>query len=136
MLALSLCNGMKKTGKKITPTVLRKTHTLDASGQVLGRLATRVATLLRGKHKVSYQPHIDGGDSVVITNASQVKITGLKMEQKKYYHYSGYPGGMKVKQLGHLMEKNPPDVIRRAVLQMLPPTRLRKGMMNRLTINS
>ncbi len=127
---------MKKTVKKTRVSIGRKTHEIDASGVVLGRLATRVSTLLRGKHKVSYQPHIDGGDFVVVAHASQMKITGLKQEQKKYYHYSGYPGGMKVKQMGHLMEKNPSDVLRRAVYQMLPPTRLRKGMMNRLTIQS
>ncbi len=127
---------MKKTVKKPSILIGRKTHKIDANGIVLGRLATRIATLLRGKHKVSYQPHIDGGDFVVVANASQMKITGLKLEQKKYYHYSGYPGGMKVKQMGHLMEKNPSDVLRRAVCQMLPSTRLRKGMMNRLTIQS
>ncbi|MEK7648364.1 MAG: 50S ribosomal protein L13 [Patescibacteria group bacterium] len=127
---------MKKSVTKKPTLKERKTHTFDASGQVLGRLATRIATLLRGKHKVSYQPHIDGGDFVVVTNAKQVKITGLKLEQKKYYHYSGYPGGMKVKQLGHMMEKDPSDVLRRVVYQMLPPTRLRKGMINRLTIQS
>ena len=124
---------MKKQTKK-TPTGARKTHTLDAEGQVLGRLATRIAILLRGKHKVAFQPHIDGGDYVVVNNIKSIVITGAKLDQKRYYHYSGYPGGMKEKQLGSMMEKNPADVLRRVVYQMLPPTRHRKTIIKRLSI--
>ncbi len=124
--------------KKLAPKTIitRKTHTFDAQGLVLGRLATRIATLLRGKHKVTYQPYIDGGDCVVVTNARAVKITGAKIDQKRYYHYSGYPGGMKERQLGHMMEKDPSDVLRRVVYQMLPPNRHRKSMIKRLRIES
>lgn len=122
--------------KKHVQKIQRETRTIDATEQVLGRLATRIATLLRGKHKVTYQPNIDGGDIVVVTNARSMKITGAKLDQKKYYHYSGYPGGMKKKDMSTLMEKNPADVLRRAVYQMLPSSRLRKSMMNRLTIQS
>ena len=124
---------MKKQTKK-TSAGARKTHTLDAEGQVLGRLATRIAILLRGKHKVAFQPHIDGGDYVVVNNIKSIVITGAKLDQKRYYHYSGYPGGMKEKQLGSMMEKNPADVLRRVVYQMLPPTRHRKTIIKRLTI--
>lgn len=126
---------MKKAQPKKS-VVSRKTQTLDAKGVVLGRLATRIATLLRGKHKVSYQPYIDGGDCVLVKNIREVKITGAKLDQKRYYHYSGYPGGMKEKQLGHMMAKDPADVLRRAVYQMLPPTRHRKSMIKRLVIES
>lgn len=121
--------------KKQVEKIQRKTHTFDAAGQVPGRLATRIAVLLRGKNKTSFQPHIDGGDYVVVTNTRAMKFTGSKLMQKKYYHYSGYPGGMKIKQLSELMEKNPADVLRRAVMQMLPPNRLRKTMMKRLTLS-
>lgn len=124
---------MKTTKKK---TIGRETHTIDATQAVLGRLATRVATLLRGKHKVSFQPHIDGGDFVHITNASHITLTGQKLSQKKYYHYSGYPGGLKTTQISTLMKKDPSQVIRKAIYQMLPPNRLRKAMMNRLTIDA
>lgn len=115
--------------------IRRKTHTINATGQALGRLATRIATILRGKNKVTFQPYIDGGDYVVVSNVSAMKITGAKLEQKKYYHYSGYPGGMKTTQLSKLMVQNPADVLRRAVTQMLPSNRLRKSMMKRLSIS-
>lgn len=122
--------------KKSTLSIQRKTHTIDATNTVLGRLATRAATLLRGKHKVSFVPHIDGGDFVHITNASNIVLTGQKLSQKKYYHYSGYPGGLKITRASALMEKDPTQIIRKAIYQMLPPTRLRKAAMNRLTIDA
>jgi len=118
-------------------TVLqRKTHTIDATGQTLGRLATRISILLQGKNKAIYQRHIDSGDTVIIQHARALKVTGQKEKQKKYYHYSGYPGGMKTKKYAELFEKDPADVLRRSVSQMLPATRLRKGMMARLTIEN
>lgn len=123
---------MKVAKKK---TIGQKTHTIDAANTVLGRLATRVATLLRGKHKVSYQPHSDGGDFVHIINASRIVLTGQKLYQKKYYRYSGYPGGLKTTHASMLMRKDPTQIVRKAIYQMLPPTRLRKAAMNRLTID-
>ncbi|MEK7618845.1 MAG: 50S ribosomal protein L13 [Patescibacteria group bacterium] len=119
--------------KKATP-LIRKTHTIDASGQAVGRLATRIATLLRGKHKPTYQPHLDEGDRVEVTNAAGLKLTGAKLRQKKYHSYSGYPGGLKTKKASDIMKKNPGEILTRAVTQMLPPTRLRTGMMKRLHI--
>lgn len=112
----------------------RKIHQIDASGQAVGRLASRIALILRGKNKAEYQPNIDGGDIVEIKNASQVKFTGRKLEQKEYFHYSGYPGGLKTKKMIDVFKKNPGEVIRRAVKQMLPANRLRPALMKRLII--
>jgi len=111
----------------------RKNHQLDATDQILGRLATQAANLLRGKHKVNYTPHIDNGDFVVITNHNKFKVTGKKMDQKIYYSYSGYPGGLKEKKLKDLFEQNPKEVIRKAVYNMLPKNKLRQHMIKRLT---
>ncbi|MBI2645329.1 50S ribosomal protein L13 [Candidatus Uhrbacteria bacterium] len=121
--------------KKIQP-IQRKTHVIDARGQSLGRLASRIAILLQGKNKAIYQRHIDSGDAVAVQHVSAVQVTGQKEEQKRYYHYSGYPGGMKEKKYAELFKKDPADVLRRSVLHMLPTTRLRKGMMARLTIEN
>jgi large subunit ribosomal protein L13 len=103
------------------PTDVRRTwHVLDATGQPLGRLATQAATYLRGKHKPIYSPHMDVGDFVVVVNAAKVRLTGRKMEQKRYYHHSGYPGGMKVREVKHELDRLPERVIERAVHGMLP----------------
>lgn len=117
-------------------SIERKKHEIDATDQVLGRLATKIALILRGKNKATYQPHIDAGDFVSISNAKHIKITGNKVAQKKYHHYSGYPGGLKTKKLSEFIEKNPGEVLRRAVYQMLPATKLRKDIIKRLTIHS
>lgn len=114
--------------------ITRHKHEIDATDMTIGRLATRVATLLRGKHKTSYQPHIDEGDMVVISNISKIKFSGKKLSQKEYYSYSGYPGGLKTKKMSDIFKEKPGDVLKRAVKQMLPPTRLREGMMKRLTV--
>lgn len=118
---------------KTLPTT-RVRHEIDATNQTVGRLATRVATLLRGKNKASYQPHLDQGDIVVIINADKVRFSGKKLEQKEYYSYSGYPGGLKTKKMSDVFKTKPGELITRAVKQMLPPTRLREGMMKRLII--
>jgi len=118
---------------KGTP-LMRNRHTIDASGIALGRLAVRVATLLRGKHKPTYQPNKDEGDIVEVTNIAKVTFSGKKMEQKEYYSYSGYPGGLKTRKLADIFKNKPDDVLRRAVREMLPDTRLRTGMMKRLII--
>ncbi len=116
------------------PPILRKRHSIDATDSTIGRLATRVATLLRGKHKTSYEPHKDEGDIVEITNISKARFSGKKLEQKEYYSYSGYPGGLKTKKMSDVFKDKPADVFKRAVKQMLPPTRLRDGMMKRLIV--
>lgn len=110
----------------------RDTHTIDATGKILGRLATGIAVLLRGKHKPDFTPYKDGGDFVKVKNVDKVKFTGRKQADKKYYHYSGYPGGLKATPLGELFRKNPGEVLRRAVWGMLPKNRLRAQQIKRL----
>ncbi len=112
----------------------RKLHKIDVTDKTVGRMATRIATLLRGKHKPEYQPHIDNGDIVEVSGIGKLKFTGKKFDQKQYYSYSGYPGGLKTKKLSEIYAKNPGEVLMRAVREMLPPTRLRNGMLKRLRI--
>ncbi|MFC1678351.1 50S ribosomal protein L13 [Patescibacteria group bacterium] len=112
----------------------RKLHKFNASNQSVGRLATQIALILRGKHKPEYEPNLDMGDIVEVTNIKDLKFSGKKLEQKKYYHYSGYPGGLKETKIKKLVEKNPGEVLYRSVKQMLPATRLRNNMMKRLII--
>ena len=114
----------------------RSKTSIDAEGRSIGRIATDVARLLIGKHKPTYEPNVDAGDFVTVTNAGLVRILGNKLTGKKYYHYSGYPGGMKVRTLGRVMAKDPSDALRRAVYNMLPKNRLRKDRMKRLTIQN
>lgn len=116
------------------PGFQRQANQIDATNQVLGRLASAIATLLRGKHRATFTPHLDQGDFVVVRNARNLKITGNKLEQKIYYHHSGYPGGLKRTQLKDVIAKNPGDVLRRAVWNMLPKNKLRSRMIKRLTI--
>lgn len=111
----------------------RKTHQLDATGQVMGRLATKIATLLQGKHKVSYTPHVDNGDFVVVSNPSKIIITGRKLDQKKLYNHSMYPGGLKIQKMGQTFKKDPAYVIKRTVYRMLPKNKLRDNIYKRLT---
>ena len=112
----------------------RKLHQLDATDQTVGRLATQVANLLHGKHKPEYQAHIDMGDIVEVKNINKMKFTGKKLEQKEYYHFSGYIGGLKAKKMSAVYALNPGEVLQRAVREMLPPTRLRVNMLKRLII--
>lgn len=119
---------------KTNTTIERATHTIDATDQAVGRVATRVATLLRGKHKPEFTPHIDGGDKVVVENITKLHFTGTKFNQKKYYSFSGYPGGLKETKLSKLFNERPEEVLRKAVWNMLPKNRLRKEMFKRLTI--
>lgn len=112
----------------------RKTHTIDAEGKAIGRLASQIAIILRGKNKVTYRPHLDEGDSVVLINVGKIKITGKKLTQKKYYRVSQYPGGLKTTTLEELMAKNPGDALKKSVKQMLPDNKLRPGMLKRLVI--
>lgn len=112
----------------------RKTQTLDAKGQAVGRLATQITRILTGKHKVGYTPHIDDGDFVIITNTDKIKFSGNKMAQKVYRHHSGYPGGLKEIKMHKVFSANPGKVILHAVNKMLPKTKHRKEMLKRLTI--
>jgi large subunit ribosomal protein L13 len=107
---------------------------VDAEGQVLGRLATRVARLLIGKDKPSYTPHLDCGDHVVVINAERIKLTGNKLDQKIYYHHSGWPGGLKEVPIRTLMKRRPAEVVREAVLGMLPKNKLRARRAKKLRI--
>ena len=112
--------------------IKRKTHTIDATDQVLGRLATQIATLLIGKGKESYRPNDDNGDIVIVKNTKKMKITGKKLDQKLYYHHSGYPGGLKTKKMGDVFKNDPNQVLHKAVYNMLPKNKLRKPRIKRL----
>src|SRR3989344_1695463 len=107
-------------------------HEIDAANQPLGRLASRIAQILRGKTSPKFQPHVLSDEKVVVENADKIRFTGRKLEQKKYYHYSGYPGGLSEKKMKDVFNKNPKEVLRRAVLGMLPKNRLRKEMIKNL----
>lgn len=114
--------------------IKRKMYLVDAKGKILGRLATRVATVLMGKHKPEYTPFLDCGDQVVVINASQVRVTGRKREQKIYTHYTGYPGGIRKVSFETLMEEKPEEIIREAVRKMLPHTNLGDRMLTHLRV--
>ena len=107
---------------------------VDANGQNLGRLSTQIADLLRGKRKPTYTPHIDVGDFVVVVNAEKIQVTGNKLDQKRYYRHSGYPGGLRSRTLGEMMERRPEEVVRRAVKGMLPRNRLGRAQLRKLKV--
>ena len=107
---------------------------VDASGKTLGRLATQVADALRGKRKPEYTPHVDTGDFVIVVNAEKVSVSGKKLEEKLYYRHSGYPGGLRSRTLGELLERRPEEVIRLAVRGMLPRTRLGRAQLRKLKV--
>jgi large subunit ribosomal protein L13 len=109
-------------------------YIVDADGQTLGRLATRVADTLRGKRKPQYTPHIDTGDFVVVVNAEKVAVTGKKREDKIYYRHSGYPGGLRQRTLGEELERRPTEVVRKAVKGMLPRNRLGRKQLTKLKV--
>ncbi len=123
-----------KTYSTKASEIKRDWHIIDASGQVLGVVATQAAQLLMGKHKAIFCRHLDTGDNVVIINADRVRVTGNKLKQKLYYRHSGYPGGLKVISLGELLQTNPAKVIEHAVKGMLPHNRLEAKMMSRLRV--
>ena len=114
--------------------VVRNWYEIDAEGKILGKLAAEIAVKLMGKHKVSYTPHVDGGDFVVVTNAEKIAVTGNKLLAKTYYRHSGYPGGLKTRSLGEMLAKQPTEVIRKAVERMLPKNKLGSQMIGRLKI--
>lgn len=127
---------MMKTYMAKKGEINRQWHHVDASGQVLGRLASRIATVLMGKHRPTYTRHVDTGDFVVVTNAPKVRITGRKLDQKEYQHYSGYPSGQKRTSLRRMLEKKPERVLREAVRRMLPKGVLGNAMLKKLKIYS
>jgi len=112
----------------------KKWWLINAEGKILGRLATEVAVLLRGKKKPEYVDFLDSGDFVIIINAEKVKTTGKKLEQKKYYSHSGYPGGLKEKTLKEMLEKKPEEVIRKAVWGMIPKNKLGRAVYKKLKV--
>ena len=116
--------------------VQRQWYVIDASDKVLGRLATKVADRIRGKDKPTFTPHTDGGDYVIVINAENIKVTGNKFNDKKYYKHSLYPGGLKTKTFREVMEKNPERIIEDAVKGMLPKNKLGKSMIKKLKVFS
>lgn len=114
--------------------IQRKWHLIDANGKTLGRLASRVATLLRGKHKPTFTPHVDTGDFVVVVNAGKVALTGKKWKEKLYIHHSGYPGGLKSISAEKLKEKKPRRLITMAVQGMLPKNKLGRKLLKKLKV--
>jgi large subunit ribosomal protein L13 len=112
----------------------REWYVVDADGQTLGRLATRIADRLRGKGKPQFTPHVDTGDFVVVVNAEKIAVTGNKLEDKLYYRHSGYPGGLKVRPLREQLARRPEEVLRKAVRGMLPKNRLARQQLTKLKI--
>lgn len=121
--------------KRGMTAVQRKTHEIDAAGQVVGRLSSRIAKLLMGKHKAQYVPHIDMGDFVKVTNADKIVFTGKKWEQKVHIRTSNRPGGLKRTPVAKLRQEKPAEILRHAVKYMLPKNRTQSVRMKRLTIN-
>ena len=115
-------------------TIEREWYVVDATGHTLGRLASEIATILRGKNKPTYTPHIDTGDNVIVINAEKIKVTGKKLDQKIYYHHSDYVGGMKEQTLAEMMAKKPEKVIELAVKGMLPKGPLGRQMIKKLHV--
>ena len=125
-----------KTFMQKKETVERNWYVIDAEGVTLGRLATKAATVLKGKHKATYTPHIDCGDYVIVVNAEKVKLTGNKLMDKKYYNHSGYPGGLRERNAQTMIEKYPEEMIERAVKGMLPHGPLGRAMGKKLFVYS
>ncbi len=115
-------------------SIQRSWHLVDAKNQTLGRLAGNVAKTLMGKNKVNYVPYLDMGDFVVITNASMIKVTGRKAEQKNYYNHSGYPGGLRTRSFTTVLATNPQEILKRAIKGMLPNNKLRSKMLKKLFV--
>src|SRR5947209_10596003 len=114
--------------------IAREWYLVDADGQTLGRLATRIADMLRGKGKPQFTPHVDSGDFVVVVNAEKIQVTGNKLDQKMYYRHSGYPGGLRSRSLREQLDRRPTEVIRKAVKGMLPKNKLASAQITKLKI--
>jgi large subunit ribosomal protein L13 len=125
---------MGKTWNAKPGEVDRRWYVVDAEGQTLGRLATRIADTLRGKHKAQYTPHVDTGDFVVVVNAEKIAVTGKKLDEKLYHRHSGYPGGLRTRTLREQLDRRPTEVLRKAVKGMLPRNRLSRAQLTKLKI--
>ncbi len=125
---------MQRTWTAKKDEVERRWYVVDAEGQTLGRLATRIADALRGKDKPQYTPHVDTGDFVVVVNAEKIAVTGKKLDDKIYYRHSGYPGGIRQRTLREELERRPTEVIRKAVKGMLPRNRLGRAQLTKLKV--
>jgi large subunit ribosomal protein L13 len=125
---------MNKTWNAKPGEVERRWYLVDADGKTLGRLATRIADALRGKDKPQYTPHVDTGDFVIVVNAEKIAVTGNKLDDKRYYRHSGYPGGIRSRTLREELERRPTEVIRKAVKGMLPRNRLSRAQLNKLKV--
>ena len=123
-----------KTYSARASDIEQRWYVVDADGQTLGRLATRIADTLRGKGKPEYTPHIDSGDFVVVVNAEKIVVTGKKLDEKTYYRHSGYPGGLRARSLREELERRPTEVLRRAVKGMLPRNRLARRQITKLKV--
>jgi large subunit ribosomal protein L13 len=123
-----------KTETKKTPDADKKWFVVNAEEYVLGRLASRLALVLRGKHTARYAPHLDNGDFVIVVNAEKIQLTGNKLTQKKYYHHTGYPGGLRDANAAEVLARHPERVIQAAVRGMLPKNRLGRQMMKKLKV--
>ena len=125
---------MQKTWNAKPGEVTRRWYVVDAEGQTLGRLATRIADTLRGKGKPEYTPHVDTGDFVVVVNAEKIHVTGNKLDQKMYHRHSGYPGGLRSRTLREQLERRPTEVLCKAVKGMLPRNKLARAQIGKLKI--
>ena len=125
---------MQKTWNAKPGEVEREWYVVDAEGQTLGRLATRIADTLRGRRKPQYTPHVDTGDFVVVVNAEKIQVTGKKLDDKMYRRHSGYPGGLKERPLREELQRRPTEVIRKAVRGMLPKNRLARAQLTKLKV--
>jgi len=114
--------------------ITREWYLVDAEGKTLGRLATQIADTLRGKRKPQYTPHVDTGDFVIVVNAEKIRVTGNKLDQKRYYRHSGYPGGLRSRTLREQLDRRPTEVLRVAVKGMLPKNRLARQQITKLKI--
>ncbi|HXV02119.1 MAG TPA: 50S ribosomal protein L13 [Gaiellaceae bacterium] len=125
---------MAKTWNAKPGEVERRWYLVDADGKTLGRLATRIADTLRGKDKPQYTPHVDTGDFVVVVNAEKIAVTGNKLDDKRYYRHSGYPGGIRSRTLRDELERRPAEVIRKAVKGMMPRSKLGRAQLTKLKV--
>lgn len=125
---------MNKTFSQRSEDVRREWLLVDAEGKTLGRLASEIAKILRGKHKPTFTPHVDGGDFVIVINADKIRVTGDRLDSKKYYRHSGYMGGLKEISLRRMLERHPERVLELAVRGMLPKNRLGRKMFKKLKV--
>src|SRR6184192_3682440 len=125
---------MQKTWNAKPGDIERHWYVVDADGKTLGRLATQIADTLRGKGKPQYTPHVDTGDFVIVVNAEKIAVTGQKLDQKRYYRHSGYPGGLRSRTLREQLDRRPTEVLRKAVKGMLPRNRLARQQLTKLKI--